>query len=326
MVTSIAWTIVVVMGACISDSRCDAIINTAAKVFEEQKNFRFPEMALVIETDELAPDGSLSDNARKSSIVVTDERYGMVGSVHPGSNDHQGIYIVQMINEKYYATVARHLSPKEAIINRFDHLRDGFKSHGFSVNADSSGWIDRIIRGECSRGYLVSSIFDLNRYVQEWRSARASIDCSQSSPSDKSHRIKFFGFESEEFSGVEYCTFTIDSESSYVVAVHCVSNRGETKFEVQSFIDVGDKKFPCEVLTSYTGTDSAPDRSKSAVKVQSLDSVGFKKEQLYFSYYGLAEPIAEAIEKPNRYTGFVYLAIGVSLGLVCAFLYWRKTR
>jgi hypothetical protein len=262
----------------------------------------------------------------RQTLIATTGEHGISATITPSSGDHPGVLLLSMSNEKYHAMVSRILTPEIRIVNRLDQFSDGYRNEGFGGILGDEIWIDRAIRAETSRGFLLNSVFDLKKYIEEWKSSRASLECLESDSSERPHKLKFSGLSGEVFNDVEYCEFLIDTATFLVVGGRCVSIQGVHAFGVKSFAAIDGTSFPTEINSSFMGTDAVERCYNTIARFQPLDSVGFKKEQLYLSYYGLAEPNAEAIAKPKRYTGFVYLAIGVSLGLVCAFLYWRKTR
>ncbi len=312
------------LGTIVADDRCGVIMNEAIRNWNEQKNFRFPPTGVKVEF--AYSDPSIGQPTSRESILVSNGNHGLAVTSTSYAERQAGSLYIQMTNEKYFAMIDHLPDPNQAKFIRLDQLKTGFRISGFSGLNGDEVWIDRAIRADISGGFLVSSIFDFPTYVKAWKSGNATAECTISETADQPHQIQFQNLSGTEFSQVDHCIFGIDTISLLITKVEFYGKEFNSKFIVDSFFEIGEVRFPEKVLLSHPGSDSRDGEMVIRSMVLSPESLGFDNQQLYLSWYGLAEPNAAVVATRSRSNGYYYIAFGLLLAIGTAILYWRKNR
>jgi len=315
--------VIVVLGCSSRSSQCadvSHIIDRSVAVFDRQLAVDLPlDVAYVIEISQR--EGNQTQNETHLSVLLAENGTGIDAAYSKHMKDKASSLYVTIVNPEYGAVATRQSNSllKEPFALAALGQQRFFLDTYWRNEQSSVEWLQNSVKMKMTSRYFNIGNKEFSQGISEWRSSNGKVDFDEGVGARMLHELRFTHWPIGDEGKM---TYRIDPETFAICEIEATFGGIHAKLEVLEFVIFQDVPFPRQTMLTNRQISGKTLVKRSEWRAVAVESVGFKREQLYLPFYGLAHPDLGELPAERR----SWLHYYVMFGIIFLFAGWFITK
>jgi hypothetical protein len=288
-----------------------SVINRSMEVFDKQIAIKLP-VGVAFSTETSQQFGNQNLEESHVSVFSGESGAGIDASYSREKKGKESVLYVAIVNPEYGAVAT--LKNKTQLNSPFALtalVKQGFSLDTYWQNGESTKhWLENSVKMKMTSRYFNLGNTEFSKAIKEWKSRNGKVDFNEGAGSKKLYELRFSDWPVGDDGKM---TYRIDPETFAISEIEGTFGGTQVKLEVLEFAIFQNIPFPKKTLLTNRQASGDTLLKRCEWKEATVESVGFKPDQLYLPFYGLPHPDLGALPSEKRSWIYLYALAGVVL-------------